>query len=81
MSACLVHYDIYDGSKLVPLQKEYYDRLISAKECRMKLGGENKNEKQSYNILEAESTFWILQLFCEVLSKFLIHLMTWQIRF
>ena len=53
MSECIIHYEIYDGLELVPLQKEHYEKLLCAKKCRMELGGDNVHGRQSLSIPEA----------------------------
>ena len=45
-----MHYETEEKSDLLPLTKEHYTRLVSAKKDRAELGGENVHSLQGNNI-------------------------------
>ena len=65
MSSCIVHYQGYDDTELLPLSKFNYDRLKHAKQCRVELGGENVHTPQSCNIPDTfiENKFYHLKCY------------------
>ena len=52
MGECIVHYENNEDEELYPLTEEHYDRLVSAKNSRLELGGDNVHARQSSNIPE-----------------------------